>query len=143
MTDANQVWDVSTAIKWMKSLSKFDIYWIEEPTSPDDVMGKSPPPSPPSDLSTLSLTACPLFLRPLFSRPASPLFFFFLPLSPNRPQENRRSIEPSRNSSSNGRALPKQSDVQTIHSKWCFTSGTTRYGEIKFYPRNIVRSYFS
>jgi L-fuconate dehydratase len=39
MMDANQVWDVSEAISWMKELSAFKPHWIEEPTSPDDVMG--------------------------------------------------------------------------------------------------------
>ncbi|XP_039282354.1 mitochondrial enolase superfamily member 1 isoform X2 [Nilaparvata lugens] len=39
MTDANQVWDVEEAIVWMKSLAEFKPYWIEEPTSPDDILG--------------------------------------------------------------------------------------------------------
>lgn len=39
MVDANQVWDVPQAIQWMKELAKFHPYWIEEPTSPDDVLG--------------------------------------------------------------------------------------------------------
>ena len=39
MMDANQVWDVKTAIKWMYELSIYNIAWIEEPTSPDDIMG--------------------------------------------------------------------------------------------------------
>ena len=39
MMDANQVWDVPEAIAWIKELSKFDPLWIEEPTSPDDVLG--------------------------------------------------------------------------------------------------------
>ncbi|WP_433528168.1 L-fuconate dehydratase [Micromonospora sp. CA-263727] len=37
--DANQRWDVPTAIDWMRELAPFDPYWIEEPTSPDDVVG--------------------------------------------------------------------------------------------------------
>ncbi|WP_433728876.1 enolase C-terminal domain-like protein [Actinoplanes sp. CA-051413] len=37
--DANQVWGVSDAIGWMRELAPFDPYWIEEPTSPDDVLG--------------------------------------------------------------------------------------------------------
>ena len=41
MMDANQVWDVSEAIEYMKELAKFQPYWIEEPTSPDDVLGHS------------------------------------------------------------------------------------------------------
>lgn len=39
MMDANQIWDVDQAIDWMKPLAKFDPWWIEEPTSPDDVLG--------------------------------------------------------------------------------------------------------
>lgn len=39
MVDANQVWGVDEAIKWMKRLAEFKIYWIEEPTSPDDILG--------------------------------------------------------------------------------------------------------
>jgi L-fuconate dehydratase len=36
--DANQRWDVDTAIGWMRELAPYDPYWIEEPTSPDDVL---------------------------------------------------------------------------------------------------------
>ncbi len=39
MMDANQRWDVAQAIEWMRSLAEFDPLWIEEPTSPDDVLG--------------------------------------------------------------------------------------------------------
>jgi L-fuconate dehydratase len=39
MMDANQVWEVSEAISWMKQLAQFRPHWIEEPTSPDDVLG--------------------------------------------------------------------------------------------------------
>ncbi|MEZ0471683.1 L-fuconate dehydratase [Luteimonas salinilitoris] len=37
--DANQRWDVGDAIAWMRRLASFDLAWIEEPTSPDDVLG--------------------------------------------------------------------------------------------------------
>ena len=37
--DANQRWDVSEAIEWIRALAPFDIAWVEEPTSPDDVLG--------------------------------------------------------------------------------------------------------
>jgi L-fuconate dehydratase len=37
--DANQRWDVPVAIAWMRELAEFDPYWIEEPTSPDDILG--------------------------------------------------------------------------------------------------------
>ena len=39
MMDANQCWDVDEAIAQMKALARFDPWWIEEPTSPDDVLG--------------------------------------------------------------------------------------------------------
>lgn len=39
MMDANQCWDVPEAITQMKALAPFDPWWIEEPTSPDDVLG--------------------------------------------------------------------------------------------------------
>jgi L-fuconate dehydratase len=39
MMDANQCWDVGEAIRQMKALAQFDPWWIEEPTSPDDVLG--------------------------------------------------------------------------------------------------------
>jgi L-fuconate dehydratase len=39
MVDANQVWDVDEAIASMRELARFDPWWIEEPTSPDDVLG--------------------------------------------------------------------------------------------------------
>ena len=39
MIDANQVWDVPQAIEWVGRLAEFRPLWIEEPTSPDDVLG--------------------------------------------------------------------------------------------------------
>jgi L-fuconate dehydratase len=39
MMDANQYWDVGEAIAHMKRLARFKPWWIEEPTSPDDVLG--------------------------------------------------------------------------------------------------------
>ena len=39
MMDANQCWDVDEAIRQVKALARFDPWWIEEPTSPDDVLG--------------------------------------------------------------------------------------------------------
>jgi L-fuconate dehydratase len=39
MMDANQVWDVGQAIDSMKRLAEFRPWWIEEPTSPDDILG--------------------------------------------------------------------------------------------------------
>ncbi|QGN32285.1 enolase C-terminal domain-like protein [Microlunatus sp. Gsoil 973] len=37
--DANQRWDVGAAIDWMRELAPYDLTWIEEPTSPDDILG--------------------------------------------------------------------------------------------------------
>jgi L-fuconate dehydratase len=37
--DANQRWNVDEAIAWMARLAPFSPYWIEEPTSPDDILG--------------------------------------------------------------------------------------------------------
>jgi len=37
--DANQRWDVAEAIEWTGRLAEFAPYWIEEPTSPDDILG--------------------------------------------------------------------------------------------------------
>ncbi|MEO9895389.1 MAG: L-fuconate dehydratase [Paracoccaceae bacterium] len=39
MIDANQVWDVNEAIDWVKKLAFARPFFIEEPTSPDDVLG--------------------------------------------------------------------------------------------------------
>jgi L-fuconate dehydratase len=37
--DANQCWDVDEAVAWVRQLSEFDLWWVEEPTSPDDILG--------------------------------------------------------------------------------------------------------
>ncbi len=39
MIDANQRWGVQEAIRWTKALASHNLMWIEEPTSPDDVLG--------------------------------------------------------------------------------------------------------
>ena len=39
MIDANQVWEVDEAIEWIKELEFADPFFIEEPTSPDDIAG--------------------------------------------------------------------------------------------------------
>nr|XP_033790855.1 mitochondrial enolase superfamily member 1 isoform X1 [Geotrypetes seraphini] len=39
MLDANQRWDVQEAIDWVSKLAEFKPLWIEEPTSPDDILG--------------------------------------------------------------------------------------------------------
>jgi L-fuconate dehydratase len=39
MIDANQVWEVDEAIEWVRALAKFNPWWIEEPLSPDDILG--------------------------------------------------------------------------------------------------------
>ncbi|WP_045555714.1 L-fuconate dehydratase [Streptomyces sp. FxanaA7] len=37
--DANQRWNIDEAIEWTRALAEYDPYWIEEPTSPDDILG--------------------------------------------------------------------------------------------------------
>jgi L-fuconate dehydratase len=37
--DANQRWEVEEAGQWINALKEFDLYWVEEPTSPDDILG--------------------------------------------------------------------------------------------------------
>ena len=39
MVDANQRFDVRQAIEWIRPLARFDLFWFEEPISPDDVLG--------------------------------------------------------------------------------------------------------
>jgi L-fuconate dehydratase len=39
MIDANQRWDVPQAIEWVKAMAGLHPLWIEEPTSPDDILG--------------------------------------------------------------------------------------------------------
>ncbi|MBL8814012.1 MAG: L-fuconate dehydratase [Planctomycetaceae bacterium] len=39
MIDANQVWDVPQAIEWIRQLAPFKPWFVEEPTSPDDILG--------------------------------------------------------------------------------------------------------
>lgn len=39
MVDANQVWEVDQAIEWMRPLAEFKPWFLEEPISPDDILG--------------------------------------------------------------------------------------------------------
>lgn len=39
MIDANQKWDISEAINYVRKLAPHKPLWIEEPTSPDDILG--------------------------------------------------------------------------------------------------------
>jgi len=39
MIDANQVWDVPEAISWIQELAEYKPWFVEEPTSPDDILG--------------------------------------------------------------------------------------------------------
>jgi len=41
LIDANQVWDVDQAIDWVQRLADAAPWWIEEPTSPDDILGQA------------------------------------------------------------------------------------------------------
>jgi L-fuconate dehydratase len=36
--DANQRWDLDVAVPWIRRLAPYDIAWVEEPTSPDDIL---------------------------------------------------------------------------------------------------------
>ncbi|GAA3113447.1 L-alanine-DL-glutamate epimerase-like enolase superfamily enzyme [Kribbella aluminosa] len=37
--DANQRWGIDDAITWIEALKPYDVWWVEEPTSPDDILG--------------------------------------------------------------------------------------------------------
>ncbi|MFI1912924.1 enolase C-terminal domain-like protein [Nocardia sp. NPDC020380] len=37
--DANQRWDVDRAVEWIAALAPAGLAWVEEPTSPDDILG--------------------------------------------------------------------------------------------------------
>jgi L-fuconate dehydratase len=39
MIDANQKWEIKEAVDYLKYLSRFNLWWIEEPVSPDDILG--------------------------------------------------------------------------------------------------------
>jgi L-fuconate dehydratase len=39
MADANQKWDIEEAIERTRALAEVDLWWMEEPTSPDDILG--------------------------------------------------------------------------------------------------------
>ena len=41
MLDANGAWDVGTAVKMARACEPYDIYWYEEPVSPDDLAGSA------------------------------------------------------------------------------------------------------
>ncbi len=47
--DANQAWNVDEAIAWIERLRSAGLAWVEDRTSPDDILGhaRSVPPSPP------------------------------------------------------------------------------------------------
>ncbi|MCZ8515242.1 mandelate racemase/muconate lactonizing enzyme family protein [Paenibacillus filicis] len=39
MIDVNQQWNINTAMTWAKKMEEFDLYWLEEPLNPDDILG--------------------------------------------------------------------------------------------------------
>lgn len=39
MVDANMRWDVQTAIRAARQMREYDVFWLEEPTIPDDYLG--------------------------------------------------------------------------------------------------------
>src|SRR5260370_12361367 len=51
MLDANQVWSIGQAIAAMRPLAEVNPWWIEEPTSPDDLLGHNPIPEPIKPIS--------------------------------------------------------------------------------------------
>ena len=38
MIDVNQMWNINTAMQWGRKLEEFDLFWLEEPLNPDDVL---------------------------------------------------------------------------------------------------------
>lgn len=68
MTDANQVWDVQETVDWMKELAEVKPLWIEEPTSPDDILGHAEISRVCSLLSVLTMSTLSAGDRPLFVR---------------------------------------------------------------------------
>ena len=66
MTDANQIWGVDEAIEYMKRLSEFGPYWIEEPT-PRVMMS--------SVINVLRMASGPLELGLLLESRSPPLLF--------------------------------------------------------------------
>ncbi|MEK3886318.1 mandelate racemase/muconate lactonizing enzyme family protein [Bacillus sp. FSL K6-3431] len=38
MIDVNQMWNINTAMTWGKKLEEFDLFWLEEPLNPDDIL---------------------------------------------------------------------------------------------------------
>lgn len=39
MIDVNQQWNINTAMTWGRKLEEFDLFWLEEPLNPDDILG--------------------------------------------------------------------------------------------------------
>ncbi len=39
--DANQAWEIDQAVDWIGALAEFDLAWVEEPTSTDDILGNA------------------------------------------------------------------------------------------------------
>ena len=56
--DANQRWDVGEAISWVTSLAPFRPLWIEEPTSPDDILGHATISKVRGHIYSLTLCVC-------------------------------------------------------------------------------------
>ena len=41
MTDANMKWSIDEALRASRALAEYDVYWLEEPTIPDDIAGQA------------------------------------------------------------------------------------------------------
>jgi L-alanine-DL-glutamate epimerase-like enolase superfamily enzyme len=39
LVDANEAWDVNTALRFIKAVEPYNIFWLEEPLAPDDIEG--------------------------------------------------------------------------------------------------------
>jgi L-fuconate dehydratase len=59
MVDANQRWDVDEAIDRLRELAPFDLWWAEEPTNPDDVLGHAENTGPIASCSSSSSRLAP------------------------------------------------------------------------------------
>lgn len=66
MVDANQRWDVAEAISWVSRLAEVKPLWIEEPTSPDDILGHAAISKVKCDVFLVLLSVCGCFLDYFF-----------------------------------------------------------------------------
>lgn len=107
MMDCNQSWDVSEAIEWMHHLAEFKPTWIEEPTSPDDILGHA------AIVKVQNNQLTNIHLSPRETSLFCPDIYLFKDcLNCTVP-----GSEPVGHWSSNRRALPKSSRLQTADAE--------------------------